>query len=52
MADSNGRGSVSWPWNQTKPVIYIKNQTKLFKFYEAISTEPFMKKLEPNQIGL
>ena len=22
--------------NQTKPFIYIKNQTKLFKFYEAI----------------
>ena len=22
--------------NQTKPFIYIKNQTKLFKFYEVI----------------
>ena len=38
---SNGPGSVFWPWNQTKPFIYNKNQTKLFT-----------ENLEQNQTGL
>ena len=51
ISDGLGSGSVSWPWNQTKPFFHNKNQTKLFKIYESHlnrTVKPYY--LKPNRI--